>query len=69
MTLAVDASADHVKAAVSLNPKFVQDPVVRAVIHAFVGDYTQAVEALSDLMTRGATMMNMLNRLCKYGLL
>ncbi len=30
---------EHVKAAVRLNPKFVQDPIVRSVINCFVGDY------------------------------
>ena len=55
-TVAVEAAGDHVKAAVALNPKFVEDPVVRSVINAFVGNHQQAIADLSEILARGLAL-------------
>ena len=61
--LVVALASEHVKAAVNLNPKFVQDPIVRSVIHAFVGDYTEAIRDLSEMLSRNAALNTALGRL------
>ena len=36
----------------TLDPKFVQDPIVRSVINSFVGKHEVAISDLSDVLAR-----------------